>query len=125
MKKKIKTFTDLEVWKSGRNLRILVFKASKKFPKNEDYVLTSQIKGSAISITSNIAEGFGRRSYKEKIQFYYVSQGSLNELKDQLLTAKEADYIDKKDFIRLIEVANATHKMLQGLIKKTRLIINL
>lgn len=79
--KKIKSFTDLKAWKEGHKLVLLIYQITKDFPENEIYLLTSQIRRAASSITANIAEGFGRKSYKEKIQFYYKSQGSLNELK--------------------------------------------
>jgi four helix bundle protein len=73
-----------------------------------------------VSITSNIAEGFSRRSYKEKIQFYYLSQGSLIELKNQLLIARDVDYLKIDDFNTLMFQADTTHKLLQGLITKSK-----
>ena len=79
---KIKSFTDLKVWQEGHALVILFYKIAKKFPKDELYSLTNQMKRAAVSVTSNIAEGFGRQSYKEKVQFYYLAQGSLIELKN-------------------------------------------
>jgi len=100
-KVKIKSFTDLVVWKKGHELVIAVYKITKNFPKDELYSLTNQMRRAAASITSNIAEGFGRQGYKEKIQFYYLAQGSLIELKNQLLIAKDVDYLNKTDFIKL------------------------
>jgi four helix bundle protein len=119
-KVKIKSFTDLVVWKKGHELVIAVYKITKNFPKDELYSLTNQMRRAAASITSNIAEGFGRQGYKEKIQFYYLAQGSLIELKNQLLIAKDVDYLNKTDFIKLAEKANNTHKLLQGLITKSK-----
>ncbi len=78
----------------------------------------------AVSITSNIAEGFGRQTYKEKVQFYYQAQGSLTELKNQLLVAKDINYLNVENFSKIISQANITHRILQGLIKKSKTFIN-
>jgi len=119
-KTKIKEFTDLKVWQVGHELAITIYFITKKFPKEEMYLLVSQMRRCAISITSNIAEGFGRKSYKEKVQFYYLAQGSLTELKNQILLAKEVGYLTTEDFSKLLELANETHKILQGLIKSSK-----
>jgi four helix bundle protein len=79
--KKIKEFTDLIAWQEAHKLVLQIYELTKEFPKDELFGLTSQIRRSAISITSNIAEGFGRQKYGEKIQFYYIAQGSITELK--------------------------------------------
>lgn len=122
--RKIKTFTDLKVWREGHNLVILVYRITKKFPKEEPYSLIDQMRRSVSSVTSNVAEGFGRQGYKEKIQFYYLAQGSLAELKNQILIAKDIGYLDKEDMKVLIESANNTHKLLQGLITKSKTFLN-
>ncbi len=117
---KIKSFTDLNVWREGHKLVILIYKITKTFPKEELYSLVDQMKRASVSITSNIAEGFGRRTYKEKAQFYYRSQGSLIELKNQILIAKDIGYISESVFIETAEQINLVHKLLQGLITKTK-----
>ncbi len=71
----VKTFEDLECWKSGREVRLYVSKLSKKFPKEETYVLKNNMKRAAYSITNNIAEGYGRFHYKEYIQYCRTSRG--------------------------------------------------
>ena len=121
---KIRSFTDLNVWKAGHKLVLLVYRITKTFPKEETYSLTDQVRRSAASITSNVAEGFGRQTYKEKVQYYYQAQGSLIELKNQILIAKDVGYLDKGDFEILVEQANTTHKLLQGLITKTKSFLN-
>ena len=88
------------------------------------FSLVDQMRRSVSSITSNIAEGFGRQGYKEKIQFYYISQGSLTELKNQILIAKDVDYLDINDFKKLAEQANITHRLLQGFITKSKTFLN-
>lgn len=75
-----------------------VYQLSMFFPQDEKFGLASQIRRAAVSITSNIADGFTRQSSKEKIQFYFVSKGSNTELQDQLLVAKDIGYISEKTF---------------------------
>lgn len=120
MNSKIKSFTDLMVWKEGHRLVLLVYKVTKKFPKTETYSLIDQMRRAAASITANIAEGFGRHSYKEKLQFYYLAQGSLLELKNFVLIAKDVGYLDNYDFNDLVEQSNLSHQILQGFIQKTK-----
>ncbi|MEK7633911.1 MAG: four helix bundle protein [Patescibacteria group bacterium] len=120
VKTKIKEFTDLIVWQEGHKLVLLIYEITGKFPMKEKYSLIDQMRRAVTSITSNIAEGFGRHSYREKTQFYYLSQGSLTELKNQLLIARDIKYFDEKTYLILSEKANFTHQLLQGLIKKTK-----
>lgn len=122
-KTKIKSFTDLNAWRESHKLAIIIYKTTKTFPKEEVYSLVDQMRRAAISITSNIAEGFGRQTYKEKIQFYYIAQGSLIELKNQLLLARDIEYLSSKHFNEIAEQANCAHKLLQGLIKKSKEIL--
>lgn len=118
--KTIQTFTDLKVWQEGHKLVLSIYRTTKFFPKEEIYSLTNQMRRAAVSVTSNIAEGFGRHGYKERIQFYYLAQGSLTELKNQLLIAKDIHYITEQEFTSLAEQSNTTHRLLQGLISKSR-----
>src|SRR5688572_4737199 len=87
MDNKIVTFTDLNTWKESHKLVLLVYKVTKNFPDTEKYGLISQMKRSSISITANIAEGFGRNTYAQKLNFYNIAKGSLTELHDQLIVA--------------------------------------
>jgi four helix bundle protein len=91
--KVVKTHRDLDVWKNGIELVKKIYILTKDFPKEEIYTLTSQIRRSAISIPSNIAEGAARNSKKEFIQFLYIAFGSAAELETQLIVAKELGYI--------------------------------
>ena len=124
MNNKIKEFTDLLAWQEGHRLVILVYKVTDSFPKHELYSLIDQMRRAAASVTSNIAEGFGRQGYKEKIQFYYLAQGSLVELKNQLFIAKDVGYLPKNEFNSAFEQANKTHQLLQGLITKSKSFLN-
>jgi four helix bundle protein len=121
---KIKEFTDLNTWKESHKLVVLIYQITKKFPKEELHSLVNQMRRAVISITSNIAEGFGRQTYKEKVQFYYLAQGSLIELKNQILAAKDIGYLISKDFDALVSQSNIAHQLLQGLIAKSKTFIN-
>jgi four helix bundle protein len=118
--KTLKSFTDLDAWKEGHQLVLSVYAITKKFPKHELFGLVSQMRRCAVSTTSNIAEGFGRSSYKEKIQFYFVAQGSLTELQNQLLISKDVGYIVENDFKPVANQSVKVHKIINGLIKGAR-----
>ena len=118
--KKIKSFTDLIAWQKGHQLVVSVYKATDKFPKKELFILTSQILRCTISITSNIAEGFSRQGLKEKIQFYYIALGSVTELQNQLLVARDVSYLSKEEFAKLAEQTVEVHKLINGLIKSLK-----
>lgn len=122
---KIKKFTDLAVWKEGHQLVLDVYVMTKKFPRSETFGLVSQMQRAAVSITSNIAEGFGRYTYKERSRFYYIAQGSLTELKNQLLIARDIGYISNPEYSEAENQANQTHRILQGFIRKTNQFANL
>ena len=121
---RIRDFTDLDVWKEGHKLVLMLYKITDRFPKSERYSLIDQIRRSSVSVTSNIAEGFGRQTYKEKIQFYYLAQGSLVELKNQLIISKDVGYIDENVYLALKNQADVCHKLLQGIIKKSKIFLN-
>ncbi len=92
-KTKIAKYTDLVVWQEARSLAKLVYELTKRFPPDEVYGLSSQMKRAAVSIPSNIAEGFGRASAKEKNQFYYVANGSLVEVETQAYIASDVNLL--------------------------------
>jgi len=119
-KQKIKSFKDLDVWKESHKLVLMIYKITKSFPKDELFGLVSQIRRSAVSITSNIAEGFSRSSYKEKAQFYSISLGSLTELENQLLVAKDIGYIAGNNFNSISDQMISVHRLLNAFIKKTK-----
>lgn len=114
---KIKDFTDLYTWKEAHELVVLIYKTVKSFPKEEIYSLVDQMKRSAVSISSNIAEGFSRQSKKEKMQFYFISKGSLTELQNQLMVSRDVEYINQKMFSDLNDKVVRVHKLLNGLLK--------
>jgi len=117
---RIKSFTDLNAWKFGHKLVLEVYKLTYQFPKEEKYALVDQMKRAAVSVTSNIAEGFSRQSYLEKTQFYSMAQGSLTELQNQLLIAKDVGYLNKESFEKLAKLSIMVHKLINGLIKSSK-----
>lgn len=119
-KNKIRSFTDLDAWKEGHKLVLMIYEVTKHFPKDELFGLTSQIRRCSVSITSNIAEGFSRQTYKEKAQFYCIALGSVTELQNQLLIAKDVGYIKQEEFLPIAEKSIKVHKIINGLIKSSR-----
>ena len=116
-KQKIVSFTDLICWQKAHRLVLAIYKLTKTFPKDEDFILISQLKRAVISISSNIAEGFGRQTYKDKVHFYYLSLGSLTEVENQVLIAKDLGYITADvEYENVVNLLTETHKLLNGLI---------
>src|SRR5260221_14443086 len=116
----IKSFTDLQAWKEGHVLVLLIYKITKSFPAEERFCLIDQMRRCVISITSNIAEGFSRKGSKEKTQFYYMALGSLTELQNQLLVSRDIQYINTKLFHEIAEQTVHVSKLLNGLINSSR-----
>lgn len=117
----IKKFTDLDTWKEGHKLVLGVYKEISKFPKFEIYGLSDQMRRCAVSITSNIAEGFSRFTGKDKIQFFRISAGSITELQNQLIIAKDLKYIDNNIFEDLFNQSMSVLKMINALIRVTKI----
>jgi four helix bundle protein len=119
---RIRDFTDLRAWQQSHRLVLETYRLTKQFPKEEVFGIVSQMRRAAVSVTSNIAEGFGRQGYKEKTQFYYLAQGSLIELKNQLIVCRDIKYISQQEFEKVSELSNHAHRLLQGLIQKTKML---
>jgi len=117
---KIKSFTELIAWQKGHELVLAIYKITGEFPTKETFSLVDQMRRAAISITSNIAEGFSRQGLKEKIQFYYMSLGSLTELQNQLLIARDVGYLSKEKFQDLAQRTVEVGKVVNGLIKSLK-----
>ena len=114
---KLLSFMDLDTWKTGHQLVLQVYKLIRTFPKDERYALSDQMKRAAISITSNIAEGFHRQTFKEKRQFYYMALGSLTELQNQMLIARDIGYVQNDVFLMIAELTLSVRKLTSGLIR--------
>ncbi len=119
--KPIKSFTDLLAWQAGYDLSLATYKVTSSFPASENFGLISQMRRAAVSATSNLAEGFGRSTPKDKEHFYQMASGSLYELKSQAMIARGLNYIPDPEYKTLIERADKAHKLLNGLIRSHRL----
>lgn len=114
------TYRDLKVWQSAVQLTLDIYRVTQKFPSHELYGLASQIRRAAVSVASNIAEGKGRSSDKELLQFLSHARGSSYEVQTQLEIAASLGYIARLDVEDLVEQADAVGRMLNGLIGKFR-----
>jgi four helix bundle protein len=113
----LKTHKDLVVWQDSRKLVSVIYELTSKFPQEEVYSLTAQIRRASISIPSNLAEGAARDSNKEYIHFLFIALGSVAELDTQLIIAKDLNFISNEDFDTISEQLDKIGKMLSGLIK--------
>lgn len=111
---KINTFKEIIAWQKSHQLTLEIYNITKNFPKNEEYSLTSQIRRCAVSIPSNIAEGFKRKTQKESERFYNISEGSLEELKYQLILSKDLKYIEDQQFNSMYNQAEEVGKVLHS-----------
>lgn len=116
----MKTHKDLDVWKRSIELVASIYKITSSFPREELYGLTSQIRRSAVSLPSNIAEGAARNHVNEFRQFLYISLASGAEMETQLIISKMLGYITDKESQELINELNSISRMIQGLIKSLK-----
>ena len=105
----------LDVWKKGIDFVVALYKATEKFPKEERFGLTSQLRRAAVSIPANIAEGAGRKSYKEFAHFLSNSQGSASEVETELLIASKLSYLEDGNYLALNTSLDEIGRMLTGL----------
>lgn len=108
-------FENLDAWKKAKELTILVYQLLSKFPSHERFELCSQIRRASISVPSNIAEGSGRISFKEKIHFLEIAYGSLMEIYCQLLIAVDLNYITNSDLEQIKPFVFDTSRLISGL----------
>jgi four helix bundle protein len=116
----IRRFEDLEVWQRARKLTKLVYEVTSAPQFNRDYRLRNQMRDAAVSILSNIAEGFSRHTDKEFIQFLYVSRASGAELQSQSYVALDQEYLSSVTFQTVYEETDHTSRMITNLIKYLR-----
>ena len=113
----IQNYRDLLIWQKGIDLVKLVYGSFESFPKDEIFGLQNQMKRAAVSIPSNIAEGWGRSSTQNYIQFLRIARGSLFELETQLIIAKELNFITDIKFNEIAALITEESKMLNAFIK--------
>ncbi len=109
-------FTTLDVWLVARKLSNSIYSITKDFPSSEQFGLTNQMRRCAVSIPSNIAEGIGRNTPKDTMNFLYISRGSLFELETQLYIALDQNFIDEDKLFQISEEIINTKKLLNGFI---------
>lgn len=110
----VKIFKELKVWNKAHKLVLEIYWMTKSFPLDEKYALVQQLRRAAVSIASNIVEGFSRLSVKESLHFYSISGGSLEENKYQLLIAKDLNYISDEAYEKNISLCDEVDKMLNA-----------
>ena len=117
MRQKIESYKDLVVYQIAYKMTIDVYQATRKYPPDERWGLISQMRRSAVSIPSNIAEGYRRGHRREYIQFLHIAQGSCGELETLLSLSKDLGYLVNSDFDALYEASESIGRLLNKLIK--------
>ncbi len=119
-KPKVRDFTELQTWKTARKLRAEIYRISRSFPGEEKFGLVSQMRRAAVSITANLAEGYGRYSFQENIQFCRHSRASAYEVRDHLTTALDAEYISQEKYKELEGLSMDVIRLVNGYIRSTK-----
>jgi four helix bundle protein len=120
-KAQIKDFTDLQVWQLARELRKLIYGLIRNFPSDEKFALAAQMRRAAVSITANIAEGFGRYSYQENIQYCRLARGSAFEVRDHLITALDQGYLTLEQHRDADSLSQRVIQTLNGYVRSTKM----
>ncbi|KKU12813.1 MAG: Ribosomal protein S23 [Parcubacteria group bacterium GW2011_GWC2_45_7] len=110
-------FTKLEAWQISHELVLAVYMVLKKFPKEERFGIIDQLRRAVSSITANIAEGWGRYHFADRIKFYYQARGSCSEVQNFLILSKDLGYLDKSEFDKLNAMCDRCFKIISGLIR--------
>ena len=115
----IKEFTDLDAWKKSHEVVLLTYKATRHFPKEELFGIVNQMRRAAISAESNIAEGFGRNTAKDKQHFFAIAKGSLLELQSQSITSRDLEYITEEEYQKMRIALLHAIRLCAGLVRST------
>lgn len=110
-------FRNLKVWQKSHGLTLAVYRATQKFPRDEMFALTQQLRRAAVSVSSNIAEGCGRSSNADFARFLWMANGSVKEVDYQLLLANDLGYLDPPIYAELMAILDEVKRMLASLIK--------
>jgi four helix bundle protein len=113
----IEQFEDLAVWQKAQEVAVLVYQLTKKFPKDEVFGLTSQLRRAVVSVSANIAEGFGRKSPKDKLHFYTMAYGSLLETKNFLYLSVRLKYAQRSDIDPVLIEIVSCQKLLNAFMR--------
>ena len=110
----IQKFDDILAWQKSHELTLRVYKITESFPKSEIFGLVSQMRRCAVSVPSNLAEGFKRRTKSDSLHFYNIAEGSLEELKYQLLLSKDLGYISRDAYSDIRDLSEESGKLIYG-----------
>jgi four helix bundle protein len=113
---KIHSYRDLDVWQQSRLLVKYIYQLTKKFPKEEQFGLITQLRRAAVSVPSNLAEGCGRNHFKDSVQFFFISRGSLYEIETQLILANDLEIMSEEELKQVIDQVTKCKKLLNGFI---------
>jgi len=113
-RQKAKSFTNLSVWQKAHGLVLFIYKITKQFPSEEKFGLTAQFRDAGISIAANIAEGFKRRHKKDKLHFYNIAQGSLEECRYYFILSKDLAYINNLTFQEGMDILEIASRLLNS-----------
>lgn len=116
----MKDFRQLKVWEKSHQLALAIYKETKKFPKEELYGLTSQIRRASMSIPTNIAEGCGRNTDREFARFLQIAMGSASETEYQLILARDLEFLPKETHEKFHTDVEEVKRMLASLLKTLR-----
>lgn len=116
----ISSFTQLRTWQNAKELAVMMYRLSDRFPAAERFGLASQLQRAGVSVAANIAEGSSRNTIKDKNQFYSVALGSLTEVMSHLYIVRELGYCDENELQLYLETCENTHKMIRGLMKSSQ-----
>ncbi|MDL2277259.1 four helix bundle protein [Parabacteroides sp. OttesenSCG-928-G07] len=108
------SFEQLAVWQKAHSFVLFIYKVTKKYPKEEIFCLVNQMRRAATSITGNIAEGYVRTTQKEKLRFYNISQGSLEETRNYIILSRDLEYITLEEKEQLTDLASEVSRMLNA-----------
>ncbi len=117
MPENINNFYDLNAWKKAREFVLEIYKITREFPKEELYGITSQLRRASSSIAANIAEGFSRYHYNDKIRFYHIARGSVSETQNFLFLAKDLSFLKESGFKDIFGLSEEVNKLINGLIR--------
>lgn len=117
MKEKITRFEDMSVWQEAQAFAVSVYEVTKKFPLEELYGITSQLRRASGSVSANIAEGFVRKSNKYISRFYQVALGSLLESKNFISSSAKLDYVEQNEVTALIKLSDSIHNQITAILR--------
>ena len=113
----VRHYQELIAWQRAMDLTVSIYQLTKRFPREESYALTSQLRRSAVSVPSNIAEGQGRGTTADFVRFLGIAQGSLQEAETQILIGQRLGYVSQEEILPVVDMSAETGSVLNGLVR--------